>query len=245
MGQFMLAISRIKVVCISLLAFLSSSTVMAVGGPVWELRVTTAEVEGSCLLREDWKRVGGRYHYWELIQINDPAKYTGKMGEDWRFLRHHKFSFLDLKDAGTRVEGQDSRIFFNLEAIEERDLEFHKRMSKTTILSNPYAYVDALREAFKKPNLLPATVVHYVSEKKLYGLNRLNSFNPFQDKIDGREVIVPLDQTVCDLKFSYLMKGAKARYNKNFLGKKVLISNETIPFAKDKKTFAEEWLEAN
>jgi hypothetical protein len=247
MCQRFLYMSMIRRTWLAFLAFLISNAVFAASGPVWELRVTTAQVDGSCLHRDSWQNVKGRYHYWELIQINDVTNYSGKLGEDWKALRHHTYSFLVPSDAETNFGARNGDIYFNLEEIDESVLAVHRRLSQRTTELNQYEYVDVLRAELKKPNLLPATLVRYVRESELYRLNRLNSFNPFKDNTDGdgRKLLVPLDRSVCDLKISYLMKDARARYEKSFFGKRVLISNETVPLDKGQKTFAEEWLAAN
>jgi len=219
--------------------------VAAAPDPVWELRVTAAQVDGTCLYDKAWIPVGQRYLYWDLIQINDPDKYTGKIGEDWRLIRHHKSSFLTRKNSGSVSKKTEGDVFFNLEVLDETSLDFFRGMNKTLKLSNDYAYIDVMRSQLKKPNLLPATAVRYVSERDLYNLNRLNEFNPFSDTSDGRIVLIPVERSACDLKITYLMNRAKARYVTGPFGKKSLISNETVPLSKDEKTFAEKWLEAN
>lgn len=222
-----------------------SGSTLAADKPVWELRVTTAEIDGECLHNQTWQGVSGRYHQWDLIRIDDPKNYTGKIGEaTWQFVQHHKYSFLFRKDAANGSSMRNGNLFFNLDLIDEDTLDFYRKAAKASVGTNPYGYVDNIRRDLKKPHLLPATVVRHAYERELYDLNRLNSFNPFEVNIDNRQVVIPVERSVCDLKVIYLMNNAKARYTKNALGKRTLISDDTKPTNMGKKTFAEEWLEA-
>jgi len=63
----------------------------------------------------------------------------------------------------------------------------------------------------KNQNLLPAIVVAKVPASHLLGLNQLRDPNPFNDN-DSTPVSVPIGYAVCDVKVTYLMDGAKARY---------------------------------
>jgi hypothetical protein len=240
-----ISVKRFPALLVLFLLMSSGAAAFAEDKTVWELRVTTAKVDGSCLFRQAWLKVGGRFHHWELIRIDDPENYTGKLGEKWQFIRYHRSSFLSAIDGANRIDGPYSDPFFYLESLDERDLEFYRRLSgNSSVVKNPYAYVDLMRKDLRRPSLLPATVVHYVGENDLHKLNRTNSYNPFHQKLDGRKVVVPIEQSVCEVGATYLMNNAKARYKQSITGRKTLISNETLPLAPSRKTFAEEWIQA-
>jgi hypothetical protein len=146
-------------------------------------------------------------------------------------------------------DNRDNAEFFNLKYLDEESLNTDRRMANeianTPAIQGIFDHVrlvDSMRNKFSKPKLLPATVVRYVPELELYRLNEVNNFNPFQENMDGRKVIVPIGISVCDLKINYLMKGAKARYIKNLLGQKKLIMDETVPYSPGKESFAKEWM---
>jgi hypothetical protein len=228
------------------LATFSGAAALAADKTVWELRVTTATVDGSCLLRQAWLKVGGRFHHWELVRIDDPSNYTGKVGEKWQFIRYHRSSFLSQTDSVKQSNGSYGNPFFYLEALEEGDLEIYRRLeANSSVLKNPYTYVDQMRKDLKRPKLIPAIAVQYVAEKELNKLNRINSYNPFNENLDGEKAIVPIAETVCDVTTTYLMRNAKARYKQSLTGTKTLISNETLPLAPNRRSFAEEWIEAH
>lgn len=229
----------------ALLFLLLTNKTYAADKPIWELRVTTAQVNGICLFKQKWLQVGGNYSQWKLIRIDDPKKFSGKIGDTtWQFLRSHTSNFLLPKGESEDGWPNNGKYFFKLDAIDETTLDSYRSISKVSTAGNPYDYVDDLRISLKNPKLLPATVIRYIDESELYALNRLNSFNPFNGNIDGRKIIVPIERSVCDLNIIYLMNNAKARYTRNIIGIRKLISDETIPTDNEKKTFAQRWLDA-
>ena len=88
---------------------------------------------------------------------------------------------------------------------------------------------------------MPAIVIAEVPASYLFELNKLRDPNPFNDN-ESMPISVPIGYAVCDVKVTYLMNGAKARFTQSFINGKTLTKDDTVPLQKGKKSFATEFI---
>ncbi len=206
----------------------------------FELFVTNADVQGKCLHQGQWVDVKGNYHYWQLTEFSKmfPEKQDGSLSG--KNIGLHKTSLLrpTNKSNFDRSDGSLTHpIYFDLQSIRPSQ-QIEELMEKNF---PEFRHLKAMKVQLKNQNLLPAIVVAEVPESYLSGLNKLRDPNPFNDN-ESKLVSVPIGYAVCDVKVTYLMDGAKARYTQSFIGGKTLTKDNTVPLGQGKKSFAAEFI---